>query len=139
MSARLVPVSPGIAPQISLQRPVLLIGRHPECDIRIDSPKISRRHCCIALAYNRIVARDLGSRNGLRVNGVVVEEALLNAGDEIAIGPIIYRVEVAARPAVPAPAPPAAKPAAAAARPSSLPNLPVDLNDSEGELVPLLD
>lgn len=134
MSARLVPVSPGIAPQIVLQRPVLLIGRHPECDIRIDSPKISRRHCCIALAYDRIVARDLGSRNGVRVNGLLVEEALLKAGDEIAIGPIIYRVQQNAP--APAAAPPSAK---SPPPPSSLPHLPVHLNDDDGELVPLLD
>ena len=53
--------------------------------------KISRRHCCVALAYDRIFVRDLGSHNGVRVNGRVVEEALLQAGDEVAIGPLIYR------------------------------------------------
>src|SRR5439155_23566534 len=93
MSARLVPLIPGAAPTIPLQRPVLLIGRHPECDVRIDLPKVSRRHCCVALAYDRVVIRDLGSRNGLRVNGSIVEEAQLQHGDEIAIGPTLYRVE----------------------------------------------
>jgi pSer/pThr/pTyr-binding forkhead associated (FHA) protein len=93
MSARLVPLTPGRAPTISLQRPVLLIGRHPECDVRLDQPKISRRHCCLALAYDRIVIRDLGSRNGLRVNGRIVDEVQLQAGDEVAIGPLLYRVE----------------------------------------------
>lgn len=139
MSARLVPLSPGIAPQIPLQRPVLLIGRHPECDIRIDSPKISRRHCCIALAYNRIVARDLGSRNGVRVNGQIVEEARLKPGDEIAIGPIIYRLEQIESAPAPPPVAPSPKPAPAAAPPASLPQLPVALGDDDGELVPLLD
>ena len=86
MSARLVPLILGAAPTIPLQRPVLLIGRHPECDVRIDVPKISRRHCCVALAYDRVVIRDLGSRNGLRVNGLLVEEAQLQSGDEVAIG-----------------------------------------------------
>src|SRR4051794_39595455 len=93
MSARLVPLTAGTAPTIPLQRPVLLIGRHPECDVRIDLPKVSRRHCCVALAYDRVMIRDLGSRNGLRVNGFLVDEAQLRGGDEVAIGPILFRME----------------------------------------------
>src|SRR4051812_874416 len=93
MPARLVALIPGTAPTIPLQRPVLLIGRHPECDVRIDLPKVSRRHCCVALAYERVLIRDLGSRNGLRVNGLLVEEAQLSGGDEVAIGPVLYRME----------------------------------------------
>src|SRR3954463_15985433 len=126
MPARLVPLTPGVAPTIPLQRPVLLIGRHPECDIRIDLPKISRRHCCIALAYDRVMVRDLGSRNGLRVNGRLVEEAQLHLGDEVAIGPVIYRVETRAAP----PPAPTAKPSVA--RPSNRPSLP-DRSDDAGE------
>ena len=53
MSFRLIPLIRGSAPLIVLQRPVLLIGRHLECDVRINSPKISRRHCCLAMAYDR--------------------------------------------------------------------------------------
>jgi predicted component of type VI protein secretion system len=106
MSARLIPfgLSATSAPVIPLQRPVVLIGRHPECDARIDVPQISRRHCCVALAYDRVLIRDLGSRNGVRVNGRIVEEAVLRAGDEIAIGQFFYRFEdVASLPAIPAP------------------------------------
>jgi pSer/pThr/pTyr-binding forkhead associated (FHA) protein len=128
-------MTPGAAPTILLQRPVLLIGRHPECDIRIALPKISRRHCCVALAYDRLLIRDLGSTNGLRVNGVLVEEARLEPGDEVAIGPILYRVEVEA----PRPAPPpqaARRPAQTkATKPASLPSLPTDSGDDD--LIPL--
>jgi predicted component of type VI protein secretion system len=140
MSARLTPVNAVIGSTISLQRPVLLIGRHLECDVRIDLPKISRRHCCVALAYDRIVVRDLGSRNGLRVNGRLVEEAILQHGDEIAIGPLIFRLEdpdaVAARAPSPAPArqtAPVPVPAAPSEKPPSLPSLPLQDDD----LVPL--
>ncbi|WP_435016234.1 FHA domain-containing protein [Tundrisphaera sp. TA3] len=107
--ARLVPLEPGSAPEVELQRPVLLFGRHAECDIRIDSPQISRRHCCVAIAYDRIVIRDLGSRNGVRVNGRVVDEQGLRPGDEVAIGHVIYRLDASeaapARPAGLKPAP----------------------------------
>ncbi len=94
MSAQLVPLSGGDLPTIPIQRPVLLIGRHLDCDVRIDRPKVSRRHCCLALAYDRVMIRDLGSRNGLRVNGRMVEESQLRPGDEVAIGPLLYRLDV---------------------------------------------
>jgi predicted component of type VI protein secretion system len=105
MSARLVPLSLGTtqAPVIALQRPVILVGRHPECDIRIDSPQVSRRHCCVAIAYDRVVIRDLGSRNGVRINGRMVDESILRPGDEVAIGQFIYRLEDDAPAALPPP------------------------------------
>lgn len=92
MTYSLIPIDAGGGPVISLVRPVLLVGRHPECDVRLHSAKISRLHCCIALAYDRVIIRDLGSRNGLRVNGRLVEESRLHPRDEVAIGPLIYRV-----------------------------------------------
>lgn len=96
MSARLVPLlSGGVAPTIPLARPVVLIGRHPDCDVRIDLPQVSRRHCCLALANDRLFIRDLGSRHGVRVNGRVVAEERLQPGDEVAIGHLIYRLEEA--------------------------------------------
>src|SRR5262245_47218200 len=113
MSFRLVPVIKGTAPIIALHRPVLLIGRHLECDARIDLPKISRRHCCVAIAYDRVLVRDLGSRNQVRVNGRVVEEARLQPGDELAIGPVLYRLELQAERWQTAPAANPARPTAA--------------------------
>ena len=79
-------------PSILLDKPILLLGRHPECDIQIDSRKISRRHCCIAQVSDYLVVRDLGSTNGVRVNGVRVTEGRLNAGDELTIGNHRYQV-----------------------------------------------
>jgi pSer/pThr/pTyr-binding forkhead associated (FHA) protein len=93
MSTRLIPLTTHGSPTLNLQRPVLLIGRHPECDIRLDLPQVSRRHCCLAMADDRLLIRDLGSRHGVRVNGRRVDEARLLPGDEIAIGPLIYRLE----------------------------------------------
>ena len=92
MSFRLVPLMKGNVPVIPLTRPALLIGRHAECDIQLMNAPVSRFHCCVALAYDRILIRDLGSRNGVRVNGMLVEEARLFSGDEVAIGPVIYRL-----------------------------------------------
>jgi pSer/pThr/pTyr-binding forkhead associated (FHA) protein len=92
MAAQLVPIHAGKLPAVLISRPVILIGRHIECDVRIDSPQVSRRHCCLAMAYDRLVIRDLGSSNGVRVNGRIVDEALLKPGDEVAIAQFLYRL-----------------------------------------------
>ncbi|HEX8199003.1 MAG TPA: FHA domain-containing protein [Isosphaeraceae bacterium] len=128
MPARLVPLTSGPAPSIALDRPVILIGRHPDCDVPINLPEISRRHCCVAQASERLVIRDLGSRNGVRVNGHRVDEASLRPGDEVAIAHLIYRLDVAPdEVALAAPSrPPAATPAPPLQTPPSLPELPVD-------------
>jgi pSer/pThr/pTyr-binding forkhead associated (FHA) protein len=90
MPATLVALAEG--PNILLDKPILLLGRHPECDIQIDSRKVSRRHCCIAHVSDYLVVRDLGSTNGIRINGVRALEGRLKAGDELTIGSYRYQV-----------------------------------------------
>src|ERR1700752_2597367 len=91
MPAQLVALNEG--PSILVEKPILLLGRHPECDIQIDSRKISRRHCCIAQVNDYLVVRDLGSTNGIRINGVRVLEGSLKEGDELTIGNHRYQVQ----------------------------------------------
>src|SRR5262245_12171805 len=90
MPAQLIALTEG--PNILLDKPILLLGRHPECDILIESRKISRRHCCIAQVNDYLVVRDLGSTNGVRINGVRVSEGRLQPGDELTIGSHRYQV-----------------------------------------------
>jgi predicted component of type VI protein secretion system len=90
MPAQLVALTSG--PDILLDKPILLLGRHPECDIQIDSRKISRRHCCVAQVSDYLVVRDLGSTNGIRINGVRVVEGRLTDGDELTLGNNRYQV-----------------------------------------------
>jgi pSer/pThr/pTyr-binding forkhead associated (FHA) protein len=75
-----------------LHKPIVLIGRHPECDIQLESRKISRRHCCIAQVNDYLVVRDLGSTNGIRINGHPVVEGRLCSGDVLVIGNLRYQV-----------------------------------------------
>lgn len=90
MPAQLIALNDG--PSILVDKPILLLGRHPECDIQIDSRKISRRHCCIAQVHDYLVVRDLDSTNGIRINGERVLEGKLQAGDELTIGSHRYHV-----------------------------------------------
>lgn len=86
MSAYLMPVNEG--KRIPLDKAVVFIGRHPDCDFLIpQSKKISRKHCCIAQVNGSYVIRDLGSMNGVQVNGKpVTRDAALHDGDEVLIG-----------------------------------------------------
>ncbi len=92
MSLRLVPVDSG--KPIKLDKPVLLVGRNPDCDvILIDSRKVSRLHCLLAIVQNRVYIRDLGSTNGVWLNGSRVErEARMKIGDELSFADLKYEL-----------------------------------------------
>lgn len=79
---------------VVIDKPIVLVGRHADCDFIItDSPKISRKHCCLALVNSRFVVRDLDSMNGVWVNQDRVEESSdLVSGDELMIGDVPFEV-----------------------------------------------
>jgi predicted component of type VI protein secretion system len=133
MPAQLLALDNG--PSILLDKPILLLGRHPECDIQIDSRKISRRHCCIAQVSDYLVVRDLGSTNGIRINGVRVVEGRLAAGDELTIGNNRYKVMWDVMPVIPNAPPSARRPTAVA--PSPLAGVEDELLEACDEPVPL--
>lgn len=91
MSARLVAVDEG--PDIPLDRAMIVVGRHPQCDARLDSLRVSRHHCCMTQEHGEVLVRDLGSTNGIRINGQRVEFGRLRPGDELSIAHIRYRLE----------------------------------------------
>jgi pSer/pThr/pTyr-binding forkhead associated (FHA) protein len=89
MAARLVPL--GVGSPIIIDKAIVLIGRHPDCDAVLQtSVKVSRRHCCLAQVDDHYMIRDLGSMNGIRLNGDRVRESDLHAGDEVSIGDVRY-------------------------------------------------
>jgi len=109
--------------EIPLTRPKTVIGRRPECDIRIPKAEISRQHCQIFLEGGTLKVKDLGSSNGTFVNSEKILEAVINAGDQISVGHTTFavridgmpqtfeqqKVKTAVKPAAPAPKKPQAK------------------------------
>src|ERR687885_2239056 len=93
MPVRLVALDEG--PDIPVDRAMVIVGRHPQCDARLDSIRVSRRHCCMTEDNGEVVVRDLGSTNGIRINGQRVEAGRLRPGDELSIAHIRYRMEAA--------------------------------------------
>jgi|SRR5579883_1880977 len=90
MPAHLLSLADG--PSILIDKPILLFGRHEECDVQLNSKKVSRRHCILAQVNDYLVIRDLGSTNGVRINGERVAEGKLRPGDELQIGNFKYQV-----------------------------------------------
>jgi len=94
---------------IELPGNVTVIGRRHNCDLRIPLESISRRHCQLTCGEDGFNIRDLGSRNGIRVNGhKVQEEQTVNAGDYIQIGDVTFALQIDGQPESikPPPAPP---------------------------------
>ncbi|HEY8535058.1 MAG TPA: FHA domain-containing protein [Vicinamibacterales bacterium] len=69
----------------------MLVGRDPSCDITDSDPRLSRRHAEFVASPAGLSVRDLDSRNGVRVNGRLVREALLSPGDLVEIGHLAVR------------------------------------------------
>jgi Protein of unknown function (DUF3662)/Inner membrane component of T3SS, cytoplasmic domain len=64
----------------------VLIGRSRESDVVVSDPNVSRRHIELRRGQHGWAAVDLGSTNGMKVNGRRVGHAELNPGDRITIG-----------------------------------------------------
>jgi pSer/pThr/pTyr-binding forkhead associated (FHA) protein len=65
----------------------LVVGRDPACDIsESHDPLLSRRHAAFSATAHDAIVRDLGSRNGILVNGTKMPEARLRSGDVVQIG-----------------------------------------------------
>jgi Protein of unknown function (DUF3662)/FHA domain len=71
----------------------VLIGRSRECDIQLDDPNTSRRHAEVRREGSSWVVADLGSTNGIKVNGHRVAETELHPGDELTLGLAKLRFE----------------------------------------------
>lgn len=75
---------------IPLIREVLTLGRRESCDIRMPFPNISGLHAELNFRSGYWYIRDRNSTNGIKVNGVRVQEKLLHPGDKVTIGKRIY-------------------------------------------------
>ncbi|MFF2567581.1 FhaA domain-containing protein [Streptomyces sp. NPDC058084] len=75
-----------------ISRPTLVLGRSTDADVRIDDPGVSRRHCEIRTGTPSTIA-DLGSTNGIVVDGQHTTRATLRDGSRIVVGSttIVYR------------------------------------------------
>jgi predicted component of type VI protein secretion system len=90
MKAELVPENGD--PPIPIMKDLTLVGRHKDCDVVIENPGLSKRHCALVKTDGLLVIRDLATTNGTKVKGQRVRWAALLPDDRISLGGYKLRV-----------------------------------------------
>ena len=111
MKLSLVVLTPGRweGKVIPITVPQFLIGRDPDCNLRPASPIISKRHCAVFIRSGQVVVHDFESTNGTFVNSERIHgDRVLQNGDRLNIGPLLFGVHLEITTAVdkPTPVPP---------------------------------
>jgi len=87
MAARLVLSLDGkIVGEVTLSKPVTVVGRNPDCDVVIEHAAVSSRHSLFRLVDRTVYVEDLASTNGTLVNGITVSTQVVHHLDMIEIG-----------------------------------------------------
>ena len=87
MAARVVlSLDDEIVSEVSLEKPVTVIGRHPGCDVVIDHPAVSGRHMLFRIVNRTVYVEDLASTNGTKVNGIATSHQVVHHLDLIEVG-----------------------------------------------------
>ncbi len=83
----LVNSGPTSGARFAIESDMVTAGRGVGCDIFLDDVTVSREHATFSRTESgRLAVNDKGSLNGTYVNGVRVDETLLDSGDEVQIG-----------------------------------------------------
>jgi pSer/pThr/pTyr-binding forkhead associated (FHA) protein len=121
----------------SLPRTVTVIGRREDCDLRIPLGDVSRKHCRFIADNDVLKVEDLGSSNGTFHNGVRIQEAVINPGDNVQVGPVSFVVQINGVPADEEIQPPAVGAAATSDDTHAPPaDIEVDQLEEVGEEIP---
>ena len=86
---RLVDIVTGADWPLPAEDNSIVLGRDPACDIHLDDPSVSSRHCRITMRDGQPLVDDLSSTNGTIINTArITGTHLLAAGDLITLGTI---------------------------------------------------
>ncbi|WP_415062323.1 FHA domain-containing protein [Bdellovibrio sp.] len=92
MWALRVLTGPQAGQMIELKMGKNLIGRAPQCDIKLVSPGVSKEHTEIAVYKDKIVITDLRSSNGTYLNGIRIQNGIMRLGDKLGVHDILVDV-----------------------------------------------
>ena len=87
--------------EYEIEKPRTTLGRGPGVDFAFPDPSMSKQHACIEWAGGGLRLGDLGSTNGVRVNGAVIVVAELKHGDRFQLGEHVFQLVLERRPKEP--------------------------------------
>lgn len=94
-----------------------LVGRAPNCDVRVQSNGVSKEHAEIHVYKDKILIVDLRSSNGTYLNGIKVQNGIVRLGDKISVHDVILdiipaseKMMTSSNPGPQIPAPPMSRP-----------------------------
>ena len=114
-----------------------VVGRGEDCTLRIPLASISRQHCELVKSDDNLLVRDLASSNGTYVNNQRVNEAALNVGDRITLGPTTFTVQIDGKPEQITPVRTSTKSAKPPAEEAEMGILELQTDDSGAEYDPI--
>jgi pSer/pThr/pTyr-binding forkhead associated (FHA) protein len=79
---------PGLGQKFVLDANELILGRGEKATLTLDSEEVSRQHARLTRTDGEYTIEDLGSRNGIVLNGLKVHAAVLRDGDQVQLGDV---------------------------------------------------
>ncbi len=92
---------PQAGTEVLLDKARVIVGRGPGVDLSFDDAAVSSRHAAFELEKDQFHVRDLGSTNGVLVNGGAVRDAALKHRDQVQLGSLAFRYLMERRAAEP--------------------------------------
>lgn len=80
-----------------IKQSTTVLGRGPGADLTFSCETLSRQHASLDFTDGGLRLRDLGSLNGVRINGALVEQIELDHGDKFQIGDLVLQLIVEPR------------------------------------------
>ncbi len=86
--------SDGTRRTFPLRKDRIVVGRTSSCDLRIPLSSVSRQHCEIIKDDQSVRLRDMGSSNGTFCNDKRILEVVLEPGDKVTVGTVLFQVVI---------------------------------------------
>ena len=83
--------------EFPLEQKCVTLGRGPNVDLVFEDEAMSRQHAAVEFVDGQFRIRDLGSTNGLQVNGKPTQVAKLQHGDRVRIGTLEFQLIIEER------------------------------------------
>jgi pSer/pThr/pTyr-binding forkhead associated (FHA) protein len=96
--AAVIVLSGGIeGTEYEIDRPSVSLGRGDEATWKFPDDTMSKEHAALEVTGERIRLRDLGSMNGIKLNGAETKAADLKNGDRFQLGKLVFQLVIEER------------------------------------------